>query len=301
MSFRKLVWLLPLLLLAACESSETEYSGSAAATTEEAIADSAVVSETPGTLASAGRKVIRKADMNCRVADVPATVAMLEKKITEAGGIIAESRIDNSTVEDKTIAYNIDSLKHIQIVSTTAHMTLRVPAPLVDSVVGIIQSTAGFVASRNMSREDVTLKCLSNQMMNKPEERTATNSRALKLATDTREVLDLQRNEDARKERIVSRHIENLKLMDDVAYATLTVSLSQPDVPVMQIVPDKERMMQVPFATQCRLAMEGGWQLVSGIVLGLLSIWPLLVVLAAGLTIGYSVRRRRRKLMGIPM
>lgn len=301
MSFRKLVWLLPLLVLAACESSETEYSGSAAATTEEAIADSAVVSEAPGTLASPERKVIRKADMNCRVADVPATVTMLEKKITEAGGIIAESRIDNSTVEDKTIAYNIDSLKHIQIVSTTAHMTLRVPAPLVDSVVGIIQSTAGFVASRNMSREDVTLKCLSNQMMNKPEERTATNSRALKLATDTREVLDLQRNEDARKERIVSRHIENLKLMDDVAYATLTVSLSQPDVPVMQIVPDKERMMQVPFTTQCRLAMEGGWQLVSGIVLGLLSIWPLLLVIMAGLTIGYTVRKRRRKLMGVPM
>jgi hypothetical protein len=299
MSFRKLVWLLPLFLLAACESAEIEYSDSNAATTEEAVADSEVVSETPGTLASPGRKVIQKADMHCRVTDVPATVAMLEKKITEAGGIVAASRIDNTTVEDKTIAYNIDSLKHVQIISTTAQMTLRVPAQLMDSVVGIIQSTAGFVASRSRSREDVTLKCLSNQMLNKPEERTATTSHALKLATDTREVMEIQRNEDARKERSVSRHIENLKLMDDVTYATLTVALSQPDRPVIQIVPDKERMMQVPFTTQCRLAMEGGWQLVSGIVLGLLSIWPLLLVLTAGLSIGYLVTRRRKKMINV--
>ena len=99
---------------------------------------------------------------------------------------------------------------------------------------------------------------------------------------------------EEKKEAEIRRYIDNLKMIDDVQYATLSVTLTQPDLPVVQTVPDIDGMMKESYATRLRIAMSGGLDLIIGLVLGLLSIWPLLLI---AVVVTYLVRRNRKRRM----
>lgn len=278
-SYRKLLWLLPLFFLAACDSADITPVHDAIAASEPAVqevTDTNIVDEQPGDLVSQNRKVIRKTDLYCRVTDVSAAVAGMEQMVAAMGGTVEQSRVDNNIVQDKMVAYKSDSLKHVQVFATTATMKLRVPSYLSDTLAHLIQSRSGFLERKSSSQEDVTLKLLSNQLMNK----------------HGKGVPKGDGDHDAKKEAEIRRYIDNLKMIDDVQYATLSVTLTQPDLPVVQIVPDIDGMMKESYATRLRIAASAGLDLIIGLVLGLLSIWPLLLIAAATV---YMVRRNRKR------
>lgn len=282
-SYRKLLWLLPLFFLAACDSADITPVHDAIAASEPAVqevTDTNIVDEQPGDLVSQNRKVIRKTDLYCRVTDVSAAVAGMEQLVAAMGGTVEQSRVDNNIVQDKMVAYKSDSLKHVQVFATTATMKLRVPSYLSDTLAQLIQSRSGFLERKSSSQEDVTLKLLSNQLMNK-------HGKGVPKAEQTHE------GQDAKKEAEIRRYIDNLRMIDDVQYATLSVTLTQPDLPIVQIVPDIDGMMKESYATRLRIAASGGLDLIIGLVLGLLSIWPLLLIAAAAVYIVRCNRKRR--------
>lgn len=283
-SYRKLLWLLPLFFLAACDSADITPVHDAIAASEPAVqeaTDTNIVDEQPGDLVSGNRKVIRKTDLYCRVQDVSAAVNGMEQLVAAMGGTVEQSRVDNNIIQDKMVAYKSDSLKHVQVFATTATMRLRVPAYLSDTLAQMIQSRSGFLERKSSSQEDVTLKLLSNQLMNKHGKGKANGA-------------NVHDGLEEKKEAEIRRYIDNLKMIDDVQYATLSVTLTQPDLPVVQIVPDIDGMMKESYATRLRIAMSGGLDLIIGLVLGLLSIWPLLLI---ALVITYLVRRNRKRRM----
>jgi hypothetical protein len=283
-SYRKLLWLLPLFFLAACDSADITPVHDAIAASEPAVqevTDTDIVDEQPGDLVSQNRKVIRKTDLYCRVTDVSAAVAGMEQMVAAMGGTVEQSRVDNNIVQDKMVAYKSDSLKHVQVFATTATMKLRVPSYLSDTLAQMIQSRSGFLERKSSTQEDVTLKMLSNQLMNK-------HGKGVPKAERTSD------GQDSKKEAEIRRYIDNLKMIDDVQYATLSVTLTQPDLPVVQVVPDIDGMMKESYGTRLRIAASGGLDLIIGLVLGLLSIWPLLLIAAA---VVYIVRRNRKRRM----
>jgi len=299
MPAKKMLWLLPLFILASCGVEDEPRYGNAPSSVASAIAESAdsITGELAATPA-ADRKIIRNVDFHCKVPNVLNAVTLLEKQVKAAGGMIAGSHIDNSSGEMRTIAYKPDSLKQVQVYHTTATMVLRVPAAMLDSVVSLIPTVSGFVETRTLSQQDVTLKYLSNHLLNKPEETHSKVSRGNQQAADSKDVIEIEKNEDARREHTINRYIENLRITDDVAYATLSVQFTQPDQTLVQIIANPDYIMTVPFATRCSVAMQGGLELVSGIIIGLLSIWPLLLIMSIGLFTGFMVVKQRRKLSG---
>ncbi len=283
-SYRKLLWLLPLFFLAACDSADITPVHDAIAASEPAVqevTDTNIVDEQPGDLVSQNRKVIRKTDLYCRVTDVSAAVAGMVQMVAAMGGTVEQSRVDNNIVQDKMVAYKSDSLKHVQVFATTATMKLRVPSYLSDTLAQMIQSRSGFLERKSSTQEDVTLKLLSNQLMNK-------HGKGVPKAEATHDGLE------AKKEAEIRRYIDNLKMIDDVQYATLSVTLTQPDLPIVQIVPDIDGMMKESYATRLRIAASDGLDLIIGLVLGLLTIWPLLLIAAV---IVFVVRRNRKRRM----
>ncbi len=296
----KLLWLLPVLLLAACEAGEDRYSGDAS-TASAIAADTALASETPGAFSSTERKVIRTADIHCKVPDVLTAVTDLERAVRAVGGTVEESNIENSTGATREVYHSPDSLKRVQIYTTTAFMTLRVPAAMLDSVVGIIPSSASFVESRKLGQQDVTFRYLSNELKNKPDEKTGSDGKtAQKMAKDTRDAIEAQRYEDARKEKVIDRHVENLRLMDNVNYATLTVSYSQPERVFAQVVVNPDKAMSVPYTTQMKVAMSSGMDAIGNIFLAFLGVWPVWCFLAVGVTIALLLLKQKRKLPYVP-
>lgn len=300
--------LLPLLattiIAGSCgrESASTRYGtphDGIAAVTESPAADSAAsISEESesnasplGSLSDPARKIIKTADLRCRVTDVYAATIRIEQLAAIVGGGIATSKLENTTDDTRTLPYCTDSLRQISSYTTTAHLSLRIPVQRLDTVLADIAGSATFINNRSLQLDDVTLRYLANKLKNEAMEGNDAATRARTLAHHSVEAVYSGDYTDERNDTRIDRRIENLKLRDDVAYATLTIDLYQPQRLIQSVVPNIEALMQPGIGQRTALALSGGWHLLQSFLLGLLAIWPLLLLIIAGIA-GY--RRYRR-------
>lgn len=289
----KLLWLLPLLVLSACGTGNIDAeikSYSPAAT--ETSADSSVSASAGRPSKPDERKLIRTADMEVHVPDVLAAVTRLEKCVKGVGGTIEESHISNNAETAKMVEYKADSLKEVKVCHTTAELKLRVPVTLLDSVVNSVPGGAIYVENRRLSQYDVTGRYMTNELMNKPGD-LHTTTKALQVAENAEDALDVQRYADDRKEEMIRRHVENQDLLRNIEYATLTVRFTQAGTVFSQVVADPEYAATVPFATELGTAARNGSQLLQGLLLVLVNIWPLLLIASVAFSIVLYIRWHR--------
>lgn len=287
---RKLIFLLfiPLLWLTACENSQEEYIASA---------DSTTLAHNVSSMNSPSRKIIRTADVRCRVSNVYDAANKLEDFTRSLDGIVADSRMENNVTNSETIHYKPDSQKIAQTYTGTAHLTLRVPSFYLDTLMKQIPSLSSFINARNLKQQDVTLAYLSNAMKNeaagvappvvvkkKGSHELVANPKQTKIDSGKAEV-------------VVDRRIENLQLLDDVNYATLTVELYQPGMADVLVVADPAYAARIPFSVQLTQSLSGGWYLLQNLFLVWVRLWPLWVLAAIGFGV-YRLTRKRKVITG---
>ncbi|GAA4460241.1 hypothetical protein GCM10023093_02540 [Nemorincola caseinilytica] len=289
----KLLWLLPLVVLCSCGNEQigSELRANSTPATET-IADTSIGSEAEA-FPPDERKLVRTADIECRVPDVLAAVTRLEKCVRAIGGSVEESRISNNAEPVKMVAYKKDSLKEVRVCNTTAELRLRVPSAMLDSVMGVIPAGALYVEDRRLTQTDVTGKYMENELLNRPGDLHST-TKALQLAQDVTDAINVQRYADERKEQIVRRHIENQNLLRNVEYSTIVVRYSQPSVVYAQAVADAQYAAAVPYSAQLDTALRNGTALFRFLLLALVTIWPILLIAAIAMGIVVYTRRHRR-------
>lgn len=284
MRYNKLVWLLlPAALMASCANNAESYVKSA---------DSVVVSNDLSDINSPSRKIIHTADIRCRVSDVYKSVDTLERMVNELGGMIAESHMENSTTSVRSVRFSADSLKQVTGYTTTAHLTLRIPNFFLDTVIRKVPALATFIDTRTMQRQDVTLKYLANAMKNQAAG-IAPPAIADKKNGGVKENKAVSSPAALGNDTVINRRIENLQILDDVNYATLKVDLYQPEKLDVQIVADTDRAASIPFGSRLLLALGDGWQMMKGLVIVLLTAWPLWLLVGIALYVFIIMRRRK--------
>ncbi len=87
-------------------------------------------------------------------------------------------------------------------------------------------------------------------------------------------------NEEDAQRGAVGRTIENLGIDQLSNFSTLTVSLSQPNMAVVTIIPDPERLSKSYFSTDAGIALRSGLDGFLTVFVFFLNIWPLLLVIA---------------------
>lgn len=292
MQLKNVCLFLPLSLLAACAAKENASTEAAAPVSAEqvlAAADSVSFSSDIADINSASRKVIRTADFRCRVNDVFTASTQLENLVKATGGIVQSSRMNNEGGYTQNVYYKEDSVKRVQAYTTTAYLTLRVPAAALDSVVKAIPQLSAFIEHRTLSQEDLTLKYLSNSLKNKVN---TDDAKALALAKKSKDAIVANDYNEAKQERNINRSIENLQLLDNANYATIQVEFYQPEMVNTQVVINPEYFAKPSYTLRLGLALSKGWQFLRGLFIVLLGIWPMYII-AALAWVGY---KRFRKL-----
>lgn len=286
MSSKKLFWLLPLITLAACAqgSGNSDYAPKTAAGTSENMiqTDSTAAIAANKPLTSPDRKVIHTVDFHCKVKDVFNATTKLEQLVKSVGGIVQDSHMDNSGYDSKTSYYTADSLRQTQTYTTTATLTLRVPVAYLDSIIQAIPGMASFIDSRTLKQSDITYKYLANELKNEVGDEKNTSARAMQLAKKSKDPIDVQEYDNNRQEQKINRKMENMQLMDDVTYATVTVAFSQPEQVYIQTIVNPDYFTRTPFTLQCKAALYNGGNLVRAFAVAMINIWPVLVLLIAG-------------------
>lgn len=286
---------IPAFALAACSSNQHRPNADdALAPTADksadqyvAAADSTNFSGDIASLTSASRKRVRTADVRCRVTDVFHAATRMEQVVSSVQGVVVESTMKNQYAGQYDLPYTADSLKRMQLYTPTANLTLRVPVASLDSVVSILTSMAVLIDYRTKTDQDYTLSYLANALKNKK-----TGQHIDKVVADKKTTtLDIAKYEDQQEETKVDRNISNLKILDDVAYATFTVELFQSQAASTETVINPRAVSRAGFGTEVRTAVVDGANLLRDLFLFFIQIWPLVIM---GILGWWGYRRYRR-------
>lgn len=220
--------------------------------------------------AATPRQLIYRADVDLKVEDLPRAVARVDSLVRRSGswvGGATQTRADEEWRQE---------------------MTIRVqPARFAGLLSGL--SALGTVERKSLSTDDVTAEHadISARLRTK----RALEQRYLGLlgqAKKVSDILEIEQKIGEIREEIESTESRLRALNDQVAYSTITLKLYQPldrpapDAPVLA------------FGSRVVEAFYGGWAFITSLFIGLIYLWPLLVLLAFGVWLLRRWRRHRK-------
>ncbi len=277
-----LIAVMALAILCSCDNNASmEYTDAVAA-----VADSTTFASDISTLNAPSRKRIRSATIRCRVTDVLSASNQIEKMTRSVDGVVAESSFSNTASDYHEYASGSDSLKKIHLYTPVSELTLRVPVSKLDSVATQISSLANHIEYRNMKDTDATFTYLSNALKNEAE------LQVKPIPPQPKNTLGSAVHQEERRTKITDRRIENLEILDNVAYSTFTVYLYEPLKADTYMTVNPVTITRAGFGAEMGQALRNGSVWMRNILIGLVEAWPLLLLAGAFM----MLFRRWRKL-----
>ncbi|CAH0999655.1 hypothetical protein LEM8419_00955 [Neolewinella maritima] len=218
------------------------------------------------------QQIIYTASARAEVADLDSALAQLNALLTQRGGFVASQHRSNSPYE-------------LQV-----ELVLRLPADRLQPVLDALPRLTEHIDYQNLDSRNVTEEWLD--LESRLETKREVRDRYIEILRQRAEkVEDILNAEE--KIRRVTEEIEAQEgrlryLRDRVSYSTLTLVLYQ-----TQDYRDTGTAYQRGFWNRVGSAAVFGWELIQELVLGLISIWPI-VLLTAVLVALWRRRRGRR-------
>ncbi len=274
------------------ENSEQEKADSVSYE-ESTNAVSATAKPAPGAYSAPAldKKLIFTADFKCQVTQVFTTVKQLETLVKNLNGTVQESNMENIVGETKNI-YKEDSLRQYHTYSTVATLSLRIPAQHFDSVIHAIPAMVAFIESRTIKESDVSLQYYASKVKSESRKRRLEELKNTKI--DKKKALELEEYRDGMEDDKMNADIQNMGLLSDVAYATVTVRFTQPQQVYVRTVLNPESLSDDNFWGNCKKALSDGFEIIRYSVLAVCTMWPLLFFVAA-MVIAFRLRKKKRK------
>ncbi|MEZ4807316.1 MAG: DUF4349 domain-containing protein [Flavobacteriales bacterium] len=258
---KHLLPLLPFLFLLACGHTQPEAMRWSEDAAMAAPASAAGGLEQRNT--TVDRKIIRTGDIRFEVMDLDAARTMILEQVQEHGGHVeGDDRMDMGSAMAMTLR-------------------VRIPANAFDAFLARLKGV-GEVQDQRISANDVTAQWVDVEARlaakRKVEQRFLT---IVDQARTVTEVLEVERELGNVRAEIKSMTAQMKSLQDQVGMSTLTITCLKP-------VARNDR-----YTPHFGLALQEGWNMFVQFLVGLLHLWPFLL-LFGGLTF-WLVRRRRAK------
>lgn len=169
-------------------------------------------------------------------------------------------------------------------------LTIRVPSDRYDSLYNSLSNLAGRVEHKYTNIQDVTERYYDLQTRIKNKQ--ALEQRYIDLLAKAAEVKDMLEIERQLNE--VRTEIESLQ--GQFNYLSQQVSLSTMQLSFYEILPYTYDDSQRPgFGNRILSALSNGWKGLQVFVLGLVTIWPLYVLVAFGILLFIVIRKQVKK------
>lgn len=239
---------------------------------------------------------IRTADVRCRVGEVANSTYRVERVVNGLGGYVSNTQLASNQTWQQQTQVTDDSIKQVTRFVVTNTVTIRVPAKNLDSLLSALVPLVEYMDYRNVMVNDITLEQLAKQL---EQSRLAKYNAMLqdKIVDETNKPDKIMNAADAmlaKQEQMDWAYIESLRLKDQVAYATLSLQLYQPETSstVMIFHEKPTPPYEIGIGERIGDSVYAGWKGFSYILSGFIILWPLWLI--AGLVF-YFVRRQMRK------
>ncbi len=211
------------------------------------------------------RKIIKKGEISFETADVKVTKALIVKAVDEFQGYISKDNIYN---------YN-DRISH--------KLVIRVPADKFDQLLTRISENVKKLDSKNIDVQDVTEEYIDIETRIKTKKELENRFKEiLKQAKTVEEILSIEKEIGILRTEIESIEGRLLYLKNSIALSTLTVEYYQRTSSAFR------------FSSKFGHALKSGWNWFLTFIIGLTNIWPFILIIIGGISLGFRIDRKRK-------
>lgn len=265
-----------------------------ATTTENYAADSTAavsLSDSVSSVASMNvkdKQFIKTADVNMEVKDVYDATISIEKTVQDLGGFVTHSNLQSNVISQDTYNTSDNDAMLIKKYQTENTIQARVPTEKLGELLVKINDKKLFLNSRTIHAEDVTSNIKYAEMEGKRIKKTEENISQLKANKD-KVKLD---NDNMAEGNL--QQLANMDTTDDIKYSTIDIYIKEPKLRIAEIAVTNTRNIdnqyKFNFLYDAKNAFVEGFYLIQKIAVGLITVWPLLLILAA---VVYFLRKRK--------
>jgi hypothetical protein len=231
--------------------------------------------------------LVKTAGMQFKVKSVQATAEKISKLVTNKNGKVMHHNMKSEIVNSREIKLSDDSVKKFTVFNTNADMTVKVPSDFIEAFMDSVNHLSTYVDTRSMDIEDRTIDYAAEVL------KTDNRERSVKLREEIKPTHKGADSILSIADNIVDRKVSNLRTEQAVAYSTVTLNLYENNVVKAEIVANEDlSSYNLPVLKRIGLALSTGWFYFSELVIGLLHLWPFLIIVGAG---AYSLLVYRKK------
>lgn len=219
------------------------------------------------------KKIIRDGYMTIRVDDLGAT-----------------KRHVDSLVRHMDAYYATESF-YEQSYSNSYSLVIRIPSANFDRFIAELESGGGKVLSKNLDARDVTdqFTDIELRLANK-RNYLKRYQELVRQAKDVKEILEIEEIIRKLEEEIESAEGRLRLLKSQVAYSTLTLTITAPTDYKYTPEPQKN------FLERIKEALSGGWHAIVSVVVVLFYLWPFAVVAIVVLIVLLRVKKKKNRI-----
>lgn len=264
----------------ACKKSEISEYGS------PAIVDSAAVAVTSDSISMAatqeveGKKFIKTADVNMEVKNVYESTISIEKYLKKNGGFVTKSEMNSSVLSEENFPINDAEAKLVREFRQINDMEVRVPTVKLGEFLEFVNQSNLFLHTRNIIAEDVSANIMMADLEEKRMKKTESNIQTIKNNSEKVNLADNNLSEQN------NQKLATYNLSDNLKYSTVNLHLKEPSSRISSIAVTNtknfDNQYRYNFFYDVKNAIIKGFYLTQEIIVGLFTIWPILLFSGIG-------------------
>jgi hypothetical protein len=282
-------------VLFSCNKSEIS-TGDYAETEAISVDSSMVISDSISSVASLNvkdKQFIKTASVEMEVKDVYETTISVEKFLVTIGGFVTSSQLNSQILSEETYNTSDENAMLVRKFKTENRMQVRVPTEKLSEILQIINNEKLFLNARNISAEDVTANIALAKLEAKRAEKTGKNIE--KLVTNKDKVVLTDENQAESN----FQKVGTMEMTDQLKYSTVDIFINEPKLRIAEIAitntKNIDNKYKFNFFYDVKNALTEGFYLIQKLIIGLFTIWPLILIFLAGL---YFWKKRTKLKVG---
>jgi len=277
-----------LLGIYSCKKGEATEDYNAAATADSATTIISDSISSAATMSVKDKQFIKTANVNMEVKDVYDATISIEKSVQELGGFVTHSDLKSNVISEDTYNTSDKEAMLIKKYQSENTMQVRVPTARLGELLTLVNDKKLFLNSRSINAEDVTSGIKYAELEVKRIKKTEENIDKLKTNKDKVNMSNENMSEANQQQ------LANMDVTDNLRYSTVDIYIKEPKVRVATITITNTKSIddqyKFDFVYGVKSAFVEGFYLIQKIVVGLITIWPLILI---GAVIVYVVRKRK--------
>jgi hypothetical protein len=225
------------------------------------------------------RMFIKTADIKLNVKNIEEEIQLFQQKVNALNGHVFHYEINNNRSLEKEFQQSLDSSYQIYKVEPIGFMKVKVPVSQTDEFVQYVLSKNGVIEHFSLDEEDVTEDLQEKKELIGVEVKTA-----VKKPT----IASKEYNNNNNEEKII-RKADFKKLVYKTNFLWFDIALNGDTFIDKKIVASSKKY-RTPFYVSALKALDNGWYLFSQLLVGLLHLWPFVLL---ALLILVVIRKRK--------